>query len=42
MKPSDPLPDWDEELHKLVQLRDEGIVTTEEFEEKKTEILTRV
>jgi Short C-terminal domain len=36
--PPDPM----EQLQKLAQLRDQGIITAEEFEAKKTELLDRM
>ena len=38
MKPKDP-PGWDSSLRALARLRDEGILTPEEFEAKKAEVL---
>jgi hypothetical protein len=39
-KPTDP-PGWDASLRTLAQLRNDGILTDEEFEAKKQEILGR-
>jgi multisubunit Na+/H+ antiporter MnhB subunit len=38
LKPVDP-PSWNKELRVLAQLREEGILTADEFEAKKAEIL---
>jgi hypothetical protein len=40
MKPTDP-PGWDASLRSLAKLRDDGVLTAEEFEVKKAEILRR-
>ena len=37
-----PCPDIYEEIHRLAQLRDEGLITNEEFEAKKRELLDRI
>ena len=43
MKPVDPpRRDWEEKLRVLARLRDEGILTPEEFESKKAEVLRNV
>ncbi len=40
--PAVPAPDAAEQLRKLADLRDEGVITSEEFESKKAEILGRM
>ena len=40
--PAAPAPDPMEQLRKLGQLRDAGIVTQEEFDAKKADILARI
>jgi hypothetical protein len=37
-----PRPDVYEEIRKLAQLRDEGLITVQEFEQKKGELLDRI
>lgn len=40
--PVDNVPDVYEQLRKLGELRDLGVVTPEEFEQKKRELLARI
>jgi hypothetical protein len=41
-QPSSPSPDFFEQLKKLADLRDAGVLTQEEFQAKKAEILGRI
>ncbi len=42
IRPEMPQPDVTDQLRKLGELRDVGVLTPEEFEAKKAELLTRI
>jgi hypothetical protein len=41
-RPSPPSPDIPDQIRKLAKLKDDGIISSEEFEAKKTELLGKL